>query len=119
MGQNNGNGKPGKCAGLTESEIKQRIFGKVARRMRALSEQMSQDSSYCSELNPDVIVISGEQTMLFEPQNLRVVKWLHRRFGMEDLEVREQIRVHPARCQMLSEALRAAGFEVSGWETGR
>ncbi len=80
--------------------------------MRRLVE--IRDMPFCAELNPDIIVISGEQTMFFEPQNLRVVEWLHRQFGMENLGVRERIHVHPSRCQIISEALRSAGFEVSG-----
>ena len=94
-----------------EDKVKRQIFEKVAKRM----DEFRFGNADCAELNPDVIVISGEQTMLFEPQNLRVVKWLHRRFGMQNLDVREQIHIHPARCQILAEALRAEGFEVSGW----
>lgn len=93
-----------------ESAVKQRIFRKF---MGQLAE--SCEMSFCPELNPDVIVIPADQSFLFEPQNLRVVEWLHRQFGMENLGVRERIHVHPSRCQMVSKALRSAGFEMSGW----
>ena len=73
---------------------------------------MCRNGEACAELNPDVIVISDDQSMLFEPQNLHVTEWLRRQFGMENLGIRDRIRVHPAQSQRMAVELKAAGFEV-------
>jgi hypothetical protein len=98
---------------LSESEIKRRIFEKFLRRMR---ESQSNQSSgiFCSELNPDVIVISDDRSFLFEPQNSRMADWLQQHFGIENLNVRDRVRVHPSQRQRIIKELKMAGFEVSG-----
>jgi hypothetical protein len=98
-----------------EFEIKRKIFEKVAPRMRALSEVVQADRSCCHELNPDVIVISGDQTMLFEPRNRRALEWLHQRYGMnpEGNTKHDAVRVHPSVSQKTIDELKAAGFKVS------
>ena len=93
-------------------EIKQKIFEKVTKRMNELCIQGSRGFAVCLELNPDVIVISADQSFLFEPQNLQVTEWLHRHFGIDNLRVRDRIRVHPSQRQRLTAELKAAGFEV-------
>jgi hypothetical protein len=97
--------------GETPSQIatKRAIWEKVRRRMTDLQER---ESHLCAELNPDVIVISGDQSFLFEPQNLKVTEWLRRHFRMENLGIRDQLRVHPAQSGKTVMELKAAGFEV-------
>ena len=69
----------------------------------------------CPGLNPDVIIIVGDQTMLFEPQNRRALEWLHERCGMsiEDNPKHNAVRVHPSLSQKIVDELKAAGFEVN------
>lgn len=98
---------------LCDSEIKRRIYEKFVRRMEKLQSEQTAQFEHCRELNPDVIVIAGDETLLFEPQNLRVTEWLHRHFGMDNLRIRERIQVHPARRQVLTCELKTAGFEVA------
>jgi hypothetical protein len=88
---------------------KRQIFEKVSKRMDELATHLS---PVCAELNPDVIVISDDQSFLFEPQNLRVTEWLHLHFGLDNLRVRERIRVHPVQAEIITSELKAAGFEV-------
>lgn len=94
-------------------EIKRKIFEKVSKRINELGYDGSPNLSCCAELNPDVIVISGEQTFLFEPQNAQAGEWLRQRFAMEAVRVRDRIRVHPSRLQKITGELKAAGFVVA------
>ena len=91
-----------------EKKIKQRILEKVAKAMEALRE----GDSACAELNPDVIVVTAEQSFLFEPQNWRVTEWLSRYLGLTNLGIGDRIRVHPARRNAMVHELKAAGFNV-------
>ena len=94
---------------MREEQIKGRIFENLAKRIDGLRQD---PQLFCSELNPDVIVISGDQTLLFEPQNVRVAEWLRLRFGLDNLSVRDRVRVHPACNETMLQQLKAAGFEV-------
>lgn len=96
----------------TESEIKQQIYEKVRRRLAELETDRQKGVSFCHQLSPDVIVISDDQSLLFEPQNLRGIEWLRRRFGMDNLGIRDRLRVHPSQCQKMVRELKAAGFDV-------
>jgi hypothetical protein len=96
----------------SELNLKQQIFEKVRRRMSELKHGDNSVPSFCSELNPDVIVISDDRSLLFEPQNLRVTEWLHRHFGTENLGIRNRLRVHPCQRRGIIAELKAAGFEV-------
>ena len=97
---------------LSDSARKQRILEKIRRRFETL--QKAKDASFCKELNPDVIVISDDTSLLFEPQNLQSTDWLRRRFGLnsENLTIRGRIQVHPCQRRGILEELKAAGFEV-------
>jgi hypothetical protein len=97
---------------LSDSVTKQMIFEKVRQRMETLENKRSEDS--CSELNADVIVISDDTSLLFEPQNLQVTKWLRHRFKLsaDNLKIRERIRVHPCQRRRIIAELKAAGFKV-------
>jgi len=99
---------------LSESEKKRRIFEKFLRHMWELQNNDSSEGLFCAELNPDVIVISDDQSFLFEPQNLQMVEWLQQHFGIENLNVRDRIRVHPSQCRRIIKKLKMAGFEVNG-----
>lgn len=91
-----------------EEKVKQRIFEKVAKRMKELRV----GSAVCAELNPDVIVIAEDQSFLFEAQNVRAAQWLCCHLGLHSLRVRERVRVHPARCEGMANELKTAGFAV-------
>jgi hypothetical protein len=93
---------------------RQQVFEKVKKRFAEL-QMSSVGWDFCPELNPDIIVISTDQTMLFEPQNQRASEWLQRRCGtgIEDGDKRNSIRVHPSQAQRIVEELKAAGFAVA------
>lgn len=96
-----------------ESEIKRQILEKLAKRKEFL-ECGPTDGNFCAELNPDVIVISDDQSWLFEAQNSRASSWLLRRCGMaaDGHDSRERIRVHPCESPKIVAELKAAGFAV-------
>lgn len=100
--------------GRTELEIKQQIYEKTRRRMAEFARQ-KQAKALCHELNPDVIVISDDQSWLFEAQNSRASSWLNKRCGIaaDDHDSRERIRVHPCESPKIIAELKAAGFEVN------
>jgi hypothetical protein len=93
-----------------ELELKQRIYEKVRKRMA--DWQKESGVCCCTELNPDVIVISDDRSLMFEPQSPQVTEWLRRRYGMENLGIRERLRVHPCQRHGIIAELKAAGFEV-------
>jgi hypothetical protein len=68
------------------------------------------------KMKPDVIVKTGHETMLFQPQNRLASEWLHRRCGLvtDDITGDTELRVHPRKCQSIIAELNAAGFIVSG-----
>ena len=72
-------------------------------------------SPFHRETAPDVVVISGDHVLLFEPQNWLATEWLHRRCGLslDNARVRDQIRVHPCQREKIVDDLKAAGFEVA------
>jgi hypothetical protein len=100
----------------TESEIGREIFEKFLKRIKKLSvDGKCGDADSCPELNPDIIVISDDETMVFEAQNARASALLRRKCGWdtETLTIRERIRVHPSQSPKLVEALSAAGLKVA------
>jgi hypothetical protein len=109
-------GAPPVCVGESkhESEIKHQILEKLAKRKEFL-ECGLMGGNFCAELNPDVIVISDDQSWLFEAQNSRASSWLHRHCGMvaEGHNDRERIRVHPCESPKIVAELKAAGFAVA------
>jgi hypothetical protein len=97
-----------------EPEIKRQIFEKFLNRLNQWGSDLNGGSlNFCPELNPDVIVISSDQTLMLEPQNLRASQWLLRRFRFSSEEARERICVHPVQSQGIVDELRAAGFAVT------
>lgn len=94
------------------AETRQQIFEKFHRRM--LQMAAAANLEFCPELNADVIVISHDQSWLFEAQNARAAAWLHRRCGTGagGHDSRERIRVHPCVSPNIVAELKAAGFEV-------
>jgi hypothetical protein len=96
------------------TEIKRQIFEKFLGRLQNLDVGGAEPNP-CPELNPDVIVISGDQTVVFEAQNERASAFLRRKCGWdtETISVRERIRVHPSRSQRLIRALSDAGLKVA------
>ena len=73
------------------------------------------DEDSCSRLNPDVIVIPGDQTVVFEAQNERASALMRQKCGWETetIRQRERIQVHPTQSQRIIEALTAAGLKVA------
>jgi len=69
----------------------------------------------CPELNPDVIVILMDNTVIFETRNQRASALLRQKCGWdtETIHRSERIHVHPAETGRLIEALTAAGLIVS------
>jgi hypothetical protein len=99
----------------TESEIKQQIYEKVRRRLAELETDRQEGASFCRELSPDVIVISDDQSLLFEPQNSRASEFLSQccGSGLEAFAVKECIRVHPVGSHKLISDLTKAGLNVA------
>jgi len=91
----------------SESRTKQQIWEKISQRLAGFGQM-----SFCPELNPDVIVISTGQSLLFEPQSHRAVEWLQAHLGFGNLDVRERVRVHPSQGKAMTDRLKAAGFRV-------
>lgn len=96
-------------------EIRRHIFEKVLNRL-GTADVTGSDPNSCPELNPDIIVISSDQTVVFEAQNERASALLRRKCGWETetLSLRERIRVHPSQSQKIVAALSAAGLKVAG-----
>lgn len=94
-----------------DEQTRQQIFRKFLARIKASEVE----GDCCPELNPDIIVVSGDQTVIFEAQNERASAMLRRRCGWETetISVRERIHVHPSQSQKLIEALAAAGLRVA------
>ena len=69
--------------------------------------------SSCIELNPDVIVISDDQSFIFEPQNELALRLLSKCCGVK-AQIRERIRVHPCKSRRIIAELKAAGAAISG-----
>ena len=97
-----------------ESEIKRQIYEKVRKRMVELAHATEHKALSCPELNPDVIVISDDQSFLFEPQNQRALELLTMRCGLtvDCFQLPERIRVHPLRSREIIDALRTVGLHV-------
>jgi hypothetical protein len=96
----------------SESEIKRQILKKLKKRMMELGFT---DNVEPPELKPDVIVISGDQSLLFEPQNMKASEVLHQCCGLVSIdgaERHERIRVHPGRSREIIDDLRTAGLTV-------
>ncbi|MGH7952492.1 MAG: hypothetical protein ACREFE_11320 [Limisphaerales bacterium] len=99
-----------------DSERQRQMFDTFLQRMKHLSRDKGfNDVEDCPELNPDVIVTSGDQTLMFEPQNERASTLLRRCCGLsaEILDVREKVCVHPCESRKIIEALSAAGLKVA------
>jgi len=94
-------------------ETKRQILEKLGKRKEFL-ERGPVGGDVCAELNPDVIVISDDQSWLFEAQNSRASAWLHRRCGTgtDGPDSRERMRVHPCESPKIVAELKAAGFAV-------
>jgi hypothetical protein len=99
----------------TESEIKQEIYEKVRKRFAELAPDRQKGASFHRELNPDVIVTSDDQSLLFEPQNSRAFELLSRRCGsgIETSAAKECIRVHPVGSRKIISDLTKAGLNVT------
>lgn len=69
------------------------------------SEQPSPEST------PDILVISGDHTFMFEPQNARGLELLQQCCGLP-LDVGQRVRVHPSRCEAILNFLRIAGLRI-------
>jgi hypothetical protein len=97
----------------TEAVIRRKILEKFLSRLKELS--VNRDTDCCPELNPDIIVISNDQTVVFEAQNERASALLRQKCGWETetIRQRERICVHPCQSQRIIDELKAAGFAVA------
>lgn len=98
----------------SEPAAKQQIFEKLRKRMAEAALATAFETDRCPELNPDVIVISADQTLLFEPRNPKAIAWLEHRCG-PSLEIDERyraVRVHPCQKTKMVRELETAGFAV-------
>ena len=99
-----------------EFVVKRQIWMKFERRMKAwLREQALNHSEESLEMKPDVIVISRNETMLFEPQTTQAHEWLcgRCRLTSENPGGHTEFMVHPQVSQHLITELQAAGFTVN------
>lgn len=95
---------------------KQHIWEKFASRLQEWREgESSTASSNSSDMNPDVIVIPKNNTILFEPRTPQAALWLRLRYRLtpETVENNTAIMVHPYQQKQLTAELKAAGFAVS------
>ena len=65
-----------------------------------------------SNMKPDVIVISDNNTLMFEPKTLQASNWLSKRYRLPD-EASASILVHPQNRHQLIADLKNAGFTVT------
>jgi DNA-directed RNA polymerase subunit RPC12/RpoP len=69
---------------------------------------------FCPELNPDVIVISDDQSLHFEAQNLWALEQLACvcGFALDTMTLTDRIRVNHCKSRQLVKALTTAGATV-------
>ncbi|HXT10733.1 MAG TPA: hypothetical protein VN873_04155 [Candidatus Angelobacter sp.] len=91
------------------SQIRGEILNKFRRRMAELALEDTQSPFYC-----DIIVISADQSLLFEAQNTHASEALLRRCGLnaEGFAARDRIRVHPCQSAKIIADLEAAGLKI-------
>lgn len=97
-------------------EFKQEMLDRFLKRLKEMALSAEKEkASLPNELNPDVIVISSDQTMIFEAQNERASTVLRQKCGWdtETISVRERVNVHPAHSQTLIRELSEAGLMVT------
>lgn len=101
---------------MSNLEIKNRIFVKVVKRLGELGLGSPDAPDLCPELTPDVIIIPGDQSLIFEAQTVRALEVLAQicGFALETMILFERIRVHYSRSQQIIDQLKAAGAIVSG-----
>jgi len=95
---------------------KQHIWEKFASRLQEWRESESSTTSLNpSDMNPDVIVIPKNNTILFEPRTPQAALWLRTRYRLtpETVENNTAIMVHPYQQKQLTAELKAAGFAVA------
>jgi hypothetical protein len=99
-----------------EGEIGRQIFQKLLNRIKNLNiDTPLADAELCPDLNPDIIVIADDQTLVFESQNERASTLLRQKCGWdtETINFRERVRVHPSQSQKFIEVLSAAGLTIA------
>jgi len=98
--------------------LKQHLWEKFVRHLHEWRESQSTNISPQSnpaDMNPDVIVIPKNNTLLFEPRTPQAALWLRTRYRLtpETVENNTGILVHPHQQKQLTEELKAAGFAVA------
>jgi hypothetical protein len=102
-------------ADMDDFHIKRQIWDKFARRLQEWRETESRTAFpplNPSDMNPDVIVIPQNGTLLFEARTPQAAEWLRNRYGLATDED-TQILVHPHQQRQLTAELKAAGFAVT------
>lgn len=105
-------------AELEYLHIKQQIWEKFTSRLQQWQESESREvfpPLNPEDMNPDVIVIPQNGTLLFEPRTPQATSWLRTRFRLaaEAADGDAGILVHPNQQKQLIAELQAAGFTVS------
>jgi len=100
------------------SLIKQQIWERFTRRLQEWRENESRTAFpplNPSDMNPDVIVIPKNGTLLFEARTPQAAVWLRNKYGLVAGATDEDtgILVHPNQQKKLTAELQAAGFAVS------
>ena len=96
--------------------VKNRIYRKVAQRLGELGIGNSEpEPVFYLEMTPDIVVISDDQSLLFEAQNARALELLTQvcGFSSKTIALFERIRVHPCRSHQIIDRLKAAGATVA------
>ena len=98
--------------------LKQQIWDKFVRGMQEWRESESRTAFpplNPSAMNPDVMVIPKNGTLLFEPRTPQAAVWLRNRFGLTVSTPEDDlgILVHPNQQKRLTAELKAAGFAVT------
>ena len=98
--------------------IKQQIWEKFVKRLQKWQETQSHTSFAIlnqADMNPDIMVIRKNGTLLFEPRTPQAEAWLRNRYGLntESTDVDTGILVHPHQHKQLTTELKAAGFAIA------
>jgi len=112
----NGGGVASAGRDANNLNIRSRIFARVAQRTSELGLESSGRAGFCPDLNPDVILLPDDQSLLFEVQNVWALELVASicGFASETMMVSERIRVHHCRSRQIVEQLKAAGAIVAG-----
>jgi hypothetical protein len=93
------------------SETRRQIFEKVRQRM----VELGLENPFQPESSVDIVVISEDKSLLFEPQNSRASELLSQHCGssQETFTVKDCVRVHPVGSHKIIADLTFAGLKIA------